>query len=173
MRRGKRQGILIWGAPCAGLLFNFIVLFYYNYLKTEVLDKKDYHRIGSSPDMDSKTTIHKNSSKEEKMKKSFFLIFLIAMISVVFLSVVQAASTISESVVPLPPALQNLPKIPVAPWLQVEKGEAFLEGPAFDRGGNLFVSSVFDSRIIKITPPKKGVRHTQARWSFAGWNCHS
>ena len=43
----------------------------------------------------------------------------------------------------------------VEPWLQVEPGDIFLEGPAFDRQGNLYVSSIFDSRILKITPEKQ------------------
>ena len=43
----------------------------------------------------------------------------------------------------------------ITPWLQVDKGEAFLEGPTFDRQGNLFVSSIFDGRVFKITPDKK------------------
>ena len=30
-----------------------------------------------------------------------------------------------------------------------------LEGPAFDRVGNLFISSVLDGRILKITPDKE------------------
>jgi lactonase len=58
--------------------------------------------------------------------------------------------------VPLPPELKHLPTIKAEPWLLVDKDPSlFLEGPAFDRQGNLFVSSIFDSRILKITPKKK------------------
>jgi lactonase len=60
-----------------------------------------------------------------------------------------------RSVVPLPPAEKTLPVIQTEPWLKVEDGEAFLEGPAFDRQGNLFITSLFDSRVLKITPDKK------------------
>lgn len=58
-----------------------------------------------------------------------------------------------KSLVPLPPELTNLPTIIAEPWVLVEDNPAtFLEGPAFDRQGNLFVSSIF---ILKITPKKK------------------
>src|SRR5271157_5226636 len=56
----------------------------------------------------------------------------------------------------LPYAEKNLPVIKAQPWVQVDRSEAVLiEGPAFDRKGNLFVSSIFDSRILKISPDKK------------------
>ena len=61
----------------------------------------------------------------------------------------------SKSPVPLPQAEKGLPVIEAEAWAQIEEGDAFLEGPAFDRQGNLFVSSIFDSRILKITPGKK------------------
>ena len=58
--------------------------------------------------------------------------------------------------VPLPPELKHLPTIKAEPWLLIDKDPSvFLEGPAFDRQGNLFVSSIFDSRILRITPKKK------------------
>jgi len=61
-----------------------------------------------------------------------------------------------KSLVPLPPELTRLPTIKAEPWMLVEDNPAiFLEGPAFDRQGNLFVSSIFDSRILRITPKKK------------------
>jgi len=67
-----------------------------------------------------------------------------------------AEPKISTSAVPLPPSLTGLPAITAQPWLQIDPGPGvFLEGPAFDREGNLFVSSIFDSRIFKITPKKK------------------
>lgn len=61
-----------------------------------------------------------------------------------------------KSPVPLPPELLRLPTIKADPWVCVEDNPAtFLEGPAFDRQGNLFVSSIFDHRLLKITPKKK------------------
>ncbi len=88
--------------------------------------------------------------------KSHFIIALILMgVLTFFHSPGYADSTISKSLVPLPPSLKNLPKIKADPWLQVDPGDLFLEGPAFDRNGNLFVSSIFDNRILKITPDKQ------------------
>jgi lactonase len=64
---------------------------------------------------------------------------------------------------PLPPELARLLTKEAEPWLQIDPDPAkgFLEGPAFDRQGNLYVTmggpgaSVL--RILKITP-KKGVK---------------
>lgn len=62
----------------------------------------------------------------------------------------------SGAAYPLPYAEKNLPVIKAQPWVQVDRSEtALIEGPAFDRKGNLFVSSIFDSRILKISPDKK------------------
>ncbi len=57
---------------------------------------------------------------------------------------------------PLPPSEANLPVINAEPWLQVdEDANVYLEGPAFDRQGNLYVSTIFNNRIIKISPDKQ------------------
>ncbi len=67
-----------------------------------------------------------------------------------------AQLSVSQSPVPLPPTVSGLPTITAELWVQVDTDSGvFLEGPAFDREGNLFVSSTFDSRILKITPDKK------------------
>ena len=89
------------------------------------------------------------------MKRKCFIALFIFAILMAFPVMGLAECKVSKSVVPLPPSLKNLPTIKVEPWLQVEPGDAFLEGPAFDRQGNLFVSSIFDSRILKISPDKK------------------
>jgi lactonase len=61
-----------------------------------------------------------------------------------------------KSLVPLPPDLKGLPFIEAEPWLQIGESPAFfLEGPAFDREGNLYISSLLDSRVLKISPEKK------------------
>jgi lactonase len=65
-------------------------------------------------------------------------------------------SKVGKSEVPLPPSEAGLPIIKAEPWLQVEPDpNVFLEGPSFDREGNLFVTSIFDGRVFKITPDKK------------------
>ena len=61
-----------------------------------------------------------------------------------------------NSAVPLPPGMENLPVIEAEPWFEYDPGpEAFLEGPAFDREGNLFATSPHAGLVIRITPRKE------------------
>jgi lactonase len=61
-----------------------------------------------------------------------------------------------KSLVLIPPQEASLPIIMAEKWLQiVPDPHVVLEGPAFDREGNLFVTSVIDGRVYKITPNKK------------------
>lgn len=60
----------------------------------------------------------------------------------------------SKGGMPLPPDLVNLPAIEAEPWCQVYP-DVFLEGPAFDREGNLFLTSPHNGIIFKITPKKQ------------------
>ncbi len=61
-----------------------------------------------------------------------------------------------RSKLPLPPELATLPNIKAEPWVQVSNSPGIvLEGPAFDRQGNLFVTSVREGRVYKVTPTKK------------------
>ena len=90
------------------------------------------------------------------MMKTFFVALMVVGILMAVFPVCFGKLKISTSVVPLPPSLTGLPTITPEPWVQIDPGpDVFLEGPAFDRKGNLFVSSIFDSRILKITPEKK------------------
>ena len=92
------------------------------------------------------------------MKTSFMILMFVLPVALLLLSFAPAnaqAPKASKSVVPLPPAEKALRVIKAEPWVQVDRGDAFLEGPAFDSQGNLFVSSIFDSRILKITSGKK------------------
>ena len=67
-----------------------------------------------------------------------------------------AQSKKGKSEAPLPPSEAGLPTIKAEPWLQVEADpNVFLEGPSFDRDGNLYVSSIFDGRIFRITPERR------------------
>lgn len=68
---------------------------------------------------------------------------------------ISARSSPSTSPVPIPPELASLPVIEAEPWVQVTPDEGVsLEGPAFDRQGNLFVVSGREGKIYKITPRK-------------------
>jgi len=63
---------------------------------------------------------------------------------------------IHHSPVPLPPDLAGLPVIEAEPWFQLDPGmDLFLEGPAFDREDNLFVTSPPVGTVFKITPQKQ------------------
>lgn len=63
---------------------------------------------------------------------------------------------VQKSVVPIPPELVSLPTIEAEPWFQVDPSpDAFLEGPAFDREGNLFATSPPFGLVFKITPQKR------------------
>jgi lactonase len=90
------------------------------------------------------------------MKKTVLLgLFLAAILTVLFISGF-SGSQHERSLVPLPPELDKLPTITAQPWVLVENDpNILLEGPAFDREGNLFVTSIFDSRLFKITPARK------------------
>lgn len=90
------------------------------------------------------------------MKRKCFVGACIIAILIAFPVMGLAEPKVTSSAIPLPPHLSNLPTMNAAPWLQIDPGpQVFLEGPAFDREGNLFIASVFDGRIIKITPDKK------------------
>jgi hypothetical protein len=90
------------------------------------------------------------------MRKIFVVGLMVVGILMAVFPVCFGEPRISTSVVPLPPSLTGLPTITAEPWVQIDPGPGvFLEGPAFDRKENLFVSSIFDSRILKITPKKR------------------
>ena len=90
------------------------------------------------------------------MKKTIsFGLILAAILTALFLFGFSDRET-QKSMVPLPPELAKLPTIKAEPWVLVDDDpNILLEGPAFDREGNLFVTSIFDSRLIKITPKKQ------------------
>ena len=57
---------------------------------------------------------------------------------------------------PLPPDLANLPTIEAEPWFQiVPSTNLTLEGPAFDKKGNLVVTVPAMGLVYKITPDKR------------------
>jgi lactonase len=67
-----------------------------------------------------------------------------------------STSKIPSSGVPLPAELAGLPVIEAEPWFQIDPGiEYLLEGPAFDREGNLFVTSPPTGTVFRITPQKQ------------------
>jgi lactonase len=90
------------------------------------------------------------------MKKILLIGGLLITVLIASLLPRPASTQPEKSLVPLPPDLKGLPTIEAEPWLQIGESPAlFLEGPAFDREGNLYISSLLDSRVLKITPEKK------------------
>ena len=90
------------------------------------------------------------------MNKPWFIRIFLTVIFMAFSTFALAGPEISNNPMTLPPSLAGLPIITAEPWVQIDPGpDVFLEGPAFDREGNLFISSIMDSRIFKITPDKK------------------
>jgi len=68
--------------------------------------------------------------------------------------------TTEADAMPLPPEVAGLPTIAPEPWLLVDPDPSagFLEGPAFDRQGNLYVTQgapgAPKQRILKVAPDK-------------------
>ena len=83
-----------------------------------------------------------------------YIIFMAIICGMLFFCAFSGSSIAAEtSIVPLPPELKGLPSINAEPWVQVDENPVLLEGPAFDRQGNLYCSAI-DGRILKITPDK-------------------
>jgi lactonase len=87
-------------------------------------------------------------------RNAVLCLFLVLSLLVPFADFARAQT--ERSPVPLPPELRGLPAINAETWLQIGDSPAlFLEGPAFDRAGNLYLSSLLEGRVLKITPEKK------------------
>jgi lactonase len=56
--------------------------------------------------------------------------------------------------VPVPPSERNLQTVVAEPWFKVSDKQMVLEGPAFDRDGNLLFCDVSGSRVLRLTPDK-------------------
>jgi lactonase len=56
--------------------------------------------------------------------------------------------------VPIPPSERNLQTVAAEPWFKVSDKRMVLEGPAFDRDGNLIFCDVSGSRVLRLTPDK-------------------
>jgi lactonase len=57
--------------------------------------------------------------------------------------------------VPVPPSERNLQTVVAEPWFKVSDKRMILEGPAFDRDGNLLFCDVSESRVLRLTPEKR------------------
>jgi lactonase len=57
--------------------------------------------------------------------------------------------------VPIPPSERSLQTVIAEPWFKVSNGEMVLEGPAFERNGNLLFCDVSGRRVLRLTPDKQ------------------
>jgi lactonase len=61
----------------------------------------------------------------------------------------------TRGLAPLPASERDLPTAVAEPWFKVSDGLVGLEGPAFDRQGNLLFVDVFGGRILKLSPRRE------------------
>jgi lactonase len=71
-----------------------------------------------------------------------------------------ARSTLSYSdatrgFVPIPASERDLPTATAEPYFKVSDGAVALEGPAFDRSGNLLFVDVYGGRILRLSPARE------------------
>ena len=57
--------------------------------------------------------------------------------------------------VPIPPSERGLQTVIADPWFQVSKEGMILEGPAFERNGNLVFCDVSGMRVLRVTPQRQ------------------
>jgi lactonase len=57
--------------------------------------------------------------------------------------------------VPIPPSERNLETVVAEPWFKVSREPMILEGPAFERNGNLLFCDVSGARVLRLTPDKQ------------------
>ena len=57
--------------------------------------------------------------------------------------------------VPIPPSERGLQAVVAEPWFKVADAGLVLEGPAFDRDGNLLFCDVSGRRVLRLTPDRR------------------
>lgn len=57
--------------------------------------------------------------------------------------------------VPIPPSERGLQAVVAEPWFKVSDAGLVLEGPAFDRDGNLLFCDVSGRRVLRLTPDRR------------------
>jgi lactonase len=57
--------------------------------------------------------------------------------------------------VPIPPSERGLQTVVAKPWFKASDEGLVLEGPAFDRDGNLLFCDVSGRRVLRLTPDKR------------------
>jgi lactonase len=65
--------------------------------------------------------------------------------------------------VPIPPSERSLQTVVAEPWFKVTEEAMVLEGPAFDRNGNLLFCDVSGQRVLRLTPGKRLYHYDSGR----------
>jgi len=61
----------------------------------------------------------------------------------------------TRGAVPIPPSERGLQAVVAEPWFKVADAGLVLEGPAFDRDGNLLFCDVSGRRVLRLTPDRR------------------
>lgn len=64
-------------------------------------------------------------------------------------------TSVTRGLAPIPPAERDLPTAIAEPYFKVGEGQMALEGPAFDRAGNLLFVDIYGGRILRLTPDRQ------------------
>ena len=72
----------------------------------------------------------------------------------------EASSTLSHTeatrgLAPIPAAERDLPTATALPFFKVSDGPLALEGPAFDRQGNLLFVDIYGGRVLRLSPDRQ------------------
>ena len=57
--------------------------------------------------------------------------------------------------VPIPPSERSLQTVVAEPWFKVSRQPMVLEGPCFERNGNLLFTDVYGGHVFRLTPDKR------------------
>lgn len=90
-----------------------------------------------------------DSSIKWLFRKSIFLASIFCFVLSSF------SSSQAKSTYPLPASEAGLPIIIAEPWLQLYDDGSFLEGPAFDRDGNLYLIEILGGKLLKVDMTNK------------------
>jgi lactonase len=61
----------------------------------------------------------------------------------------------TQGLAPIPAAERDLPTAIAEPYFKVAEGQVALEGPAFDRDGNLLFVDIYGGRILRLSPTRQ------------------
>ena len=79
----------------------------------------------------------------------------------------------TRGLAPIPGAERDLPTAIAEPYFKVAEGQVALEGPAFDREGNLLFVDIYGGRILRLSPDRQlSVVHAENDLHPAGIAVH-